>query len=174
MWYFSSSWYWLDIELLIERHQSILLNNSRLFFFFRSQQQTLHKKNSRTCQGNAPWAIQWEWNTWKKYAKSIGSLRGCFVWKWWWTIFICEKEKGSHCGKTKKSWYSTGNQQTMLKGKYNRKYKYQNTLTFLNNKLRATQKSKTDIDKIAKGLALSIVYNGINKCILEATKIEIY
>ena len=62
----------------------------------------------------------------------------------------------------------------MLRGKYNRKYKYQNTLTFLNNKLRATQKSKIDIDKIAKGLALSIVYNGRNKCILEATKIEIY
>ena len=33
LWYFSSSWYWLDIELLIERHHSILLNNSRLFFF---------------------------------------------------------------------------------------------------------------------------------------------
>ena len=37
---------------------------------------------------------------------------------------------------------------------------------FLNNKLRATQKSK--------GFALSIIHNGINKCISEATTIKIY
>ena len=67
-----------------------------------------------------------------------------------------------------------GNQQTLLTGKCNRKYKYQNISTFLNNKLRATQKSKYNFDKIAKEFALSIIHNGINKCILEATTIEIY
>ena len=67
----------------------------------------------------------------------------------------------------------SGNQQTMLTGKCNRKYKYQNILIFLNNKLSATQKSKSDTDKIAEGFALSVIHNGISKCILEATTIEI-
>ena len=68
----------------------------------------------------------------------------------------------------------SGNLKTMLTGKYNRKYKYQNISMFLNNKLRATQKSKSHIDKMAKGFALSIIHNGINKCISEATTIKIY
>ena len=68
----------------------------------------------------------------------------------------------------------SGNRQIMWTGKDNRKYKYQNMSTFFNNKLRPTQKSKSDIDKIPKGFVLSMIHNAINKCILEATTIEIY
>ena len=44
----------------------------------------------------------------------------------------------------------------------------------MEQKLQATKKCNNETDRIAKGFCLSIVHQGINKCISNATFIEIY
>ena len=80
------------------------------------------------------------------------------------------KEKSSSSNSNS----STSAQQAVITGKYNSKTKFRFVDESFQKNLGPKKHCESTLQKIAKGFCLSVVHNGLNKCLSEAAIIEMY